>query len=79
MPENLAFVNDVGPVGHRQCLPDIVVRNQHSDSGRLHVADNLLQIEYCDGINPGKRLIQQDELRIDAQCPCDLDPPTFPA
>src|ERR1700690_1964529 len=66
VPENFAFVDDVGPVGYGQRLPYIVVRNQHSNAGGLHVADNFLQIEYRNGINPRKGLIQQDELGIDA-------------
>jgi len=65
VPENLAFVDDVRPVRNRQRLPYIVVRYQHSDTGGLHIADYFLQIEYRNGINPGKRLIQQDELGID--------------
>ena len=65
MPENLAFVDDVGPVRDCKRLPYIVVRNQHSYTGSLHIADYFLQIIDRNGINPGKRLIQQDELRID--------------
>ncbi len=65
MPENFAFVDDVRPIGYRQSLSHIVVRNQNPDTGSFHVADYFLQIEYRNGINSGKRLIQQDELRID--------------
>src|SRR2546428_6338201 len=57
VPENLTFVDDVGPVRHRQGLPYIVVRNQHADPSRAHIADYFLQIEYRNGINSRKRFI----------------------
>jgi len=79
MPENLAFVDDVSPVRNRKRLSHIVVRNQHSNTGSFHIADYLLQIEYRNGINPGKRLIQQDELRVDTKCPRDLYSSAFSA
>src|SRR6476619_2689654 len=67
VPENLALVNDVSPVGHGERFTYIVIRNQHADAGSFHIADDFLQIQYRNGINPAKRLIQQDELGIDAQ------------
>jgi len=77
VPENSAFVNDVGTVGYRKRVSYIVVCNQDANPSRLHVADNFLQIQYRNGINSRKRFIQQDELRLDAQRSGKLDPPSF--
>jgi hypothetical protein len=75
--ENSAFVNDVRPVGHRKRISHIVVRNQHPYTGCPHVADYFLQIENRDRVNSRKRLIQQNELGLNAQRPRNLNPSSF--
>src|SRR5208283_4452036 len=51
-----------------------MIRNQHTDTTRLQIEDIFLQVEYRNGINSGKGLIQQNEIRRDAQAACDLHP-----
>jgi hypothetical protein len=74
VPEDPAFINDVRSVGYRKRVSYVVVRDQHPDPGGFHVANYFLQVENRDGINSRKRLIQQDELGLDAQCSRDLNP-----
>ena len=65
--ENAPFVNDVGAVGDRKRFADIVVSNQNSDAAGLQIGNNLLQIQHGDRVNARKRLVQQDERRVNAQ------------
>src|SRR5581483_4928571 len=44
-----------------------MVSNQNAYPTRLQIADDLLQVEHGYGINPGKRLVQQNESRTYAQ------------
>src|SRR5579863_8004605 len=57
--ENPPFRNDIGAVGHAQCLPHVVVGNQNPDPGRLQVEDDLLQFQHRNRIYPAERLIEQ--------------------
>src|SRR5205814_2968979 len=77
LPEDASLVNDVRTVSDRQCLADVMVGNQYPYPTRLQIADDLLQVEHGNGINPGKRLVQQNESRIYAQGTCDFHTPAF--
>ena len=75
MAEDSAIVNNVCPVGDRECLPHVMVGNQHSNSARPQPADDLLQVENGDRINAGKRFVQQDKCGIDAQAARNFNAP----
>src|SRR3984885_15681575 len=75
--KDLALRDDVCPVRHRQRLPNIVVRNQHSDPALLQPEDDLPQIPHCNRTDPGERLIQQNKRRLNRQTSCNLDPPAL--
>ena len=67
-----AVVDVVRPIGDRKSLPNVVVGNQDTYSCCFQVEDDLLQVEHSNGINPGKRLGQQNEGRVDAESACNL-------
>ena len=51
MTEDSAVVDDIGPVGHRKRFAHVVIRDQDSYAARAQAADDLLQVEYGNGIN----------------------------
>ena len=71
-PEDLSFVDDVGTVCDRESLADIVVRDEHADTARFEVEDDLLQVEDGNRIDAGKGFVEQDEGRLDAETARDL-------
>src|SRR5450631_597082 len=75
--EYSAFVDNVGPVCHGKGLTNIMVCNQHTDSACFQVKNDLLQIEYRNGIYSRKGLVKKDEGRLDAKTPRNLHPPAF--
>src|SRR5579872_3357224 len=77
--ENAPIVDDVGAVGDHEGFADVVVCHQNADAGALQVEDDALQLQYLNGIDARKRLVQQQEARLDHQRPRDLDAPTFAA
>ena len=52
---------------NRQRLAYVVIGNEYSDPAGLQIADDLLQIEDCDRVDTGKRFIEQNKSRVDAQ------------
>ena len=50
-----------------------MIRNQDSNAGSLKVENDLLQVENGYGIDPGERLVQQDECGIDAESARNLN------
>ena len=75
--EYSAFVDNVGPVCHGEGLANIMVCNQHANSARFQVENNLLQIEYRNGIDSRKGLVKKDKRRLNAEAACNLHPATF--
>src|SRR5437868_8181853 len=78
-PEDLSLINDVSAIGYRQCLSHVVIRDQHSDSARFQIKNDLLQIQHGDRINSRKRLVQQNERWTNAQTAGDLHTASFAA
>src|SRR5579863_7986779 len=72
MTEDSAIVDNVGAVRYRERLAHVVIRDQHSNTAGSQAADDFLQIENGDGIDPGKRLIEQNECRVDAKTAGDF-------
>jgi hypothetical protein len=73
VPENAPLINDVGAIGDRKRLAYIMVRNQDSNAAGLEVKNDFLQVEYRNGIDSLKRLVQQNEYRLDAEAAGNLD------
>jgi len=72
--EDPSFGDYVCPVGYAERLANIMVGNQNADAARFQVEDDLLQFQDGDRVDPAERLIEQDELGLDAQRPGDLNP-----
>src|SRR4051812_46866878 len=72
--EDAPFIDDVSAVGNRQRLAHVVIGDQHADAARLQVENDLLQIEHRDGIDTAEGLVEQDEVRLDAEAAGDLHP-----
>src|SRR5262245_5350412 len=70
-------VNDVGPVGDPEGLAHVVVGDEHPDAAIFEMEDDFLDVGYCDGIDAGKRFVQQQKLRGNDQGPGNLHPPPF--
>ena len=60
-------------------LTDIVVGNQHADAAGLQVEDDLLQFQHRNRIDAAERLIEQNEIGLNAKRPRNLNPPPFAA
>ena len=75
--ENPAFVDDVSTIGNREGLAHVVVGDQNTNAAGLKIGDDLLKLEHGNRINPGKRLVKQDERRRNTEATRDLDAATF--
>ena len=62
-----------------QRFADIVIGNQDTDAGTFQVENDFLDFEHLDGIDAGKGLVQQQEMRIDCQRSGNLHPPPLAA
>src|SRR5271169_1444828 len=71
--EYAALVDDVGAVADAERLADVVVGNHHADPPILEEADDLLDVEHRERINPGERLVEENESRPRSQGACNLD------
>ncbi len=69
--------HDVGAIGDRQGLANIVVGDQHPQPPALQVSDDALDVVYRDRVDPGERLIQKHELRIGHQRTRDFQTPAL--
>ena len=61
---DLSLHHEIGPVANRQSFTDVVVRDENSDPAIAQGAHQTLNITHRKGVNPGKRLIEQDEFRF---------------
>src|SRR5437667_3264652 len=77
--EDAAIINDVGAIGDGKSFAHVMVGHEHADAGILQVKNNLLKIEHSDGIDAGKRLVEQNERGPDAKRAGDLHPATLAA
>ena len=64
MPEGLAYV---------------VVGDKHADAALLQKAHDALDLQHGDRVDPGKRLVEQDEARPCRQRARDLHAPSLAA
>src|SRR3954470_21712685 len=71
--EDASFVDDVGPIADPERLAHIVVGNEHADAALLEEADDFLDVQHRDRIDPRERLVEQDEPWTSGQRTSDLD------
>jgi hypothetical protein len=62
--EHFAVLDDVGAIGHAKGFAHLVVGYQDADPFTAQIADNSLDIYYGQGVNSGKRLVQEDKGRF---------------
>src|ERR1700691_828679 len=79
MAEDAAVVDDVGAIGYGERFAHVVVGDQHADAAGPQAADDFLQVENGDGIDAGKRFIEEDESGVDAQASGNLHAPALAA
>src|SRR2546429_8698655 len=75
--EYSAVVNYIRSVCNRQSLANVVISYQHADAALTQLLQNSLYINHRYRINPGERLIEQDEPRFYHQTSRDLSPATL--
>src|SRR5215208_5524249 len=77
--QHLAGVDDVGAVGERQRLADVVVGDQHADAAAGETADEVLDVADGDRVDAGEGLVEEHEGRLAGQRPGDLAAPALAA
>src|SRR5262249_53501191 len=76
-PKNRSIVDDISAVRDLQGFSDVVVRDQHAYLLGFKVLNDFLDLEYRNGINAGKRLIQKNEFRRNDQRSSYFHPASF--
>ena len=66
-------------ITNAQSFANIMIGNQHTDAALLQESDNVLNIQYGDGIDAGKGLVQQNKARIARQRAGDFNPTSLAA
>ncbi len=69
---DLSVIENIGPVTDLKRFAYVVVGYQDPDTALFQMADNVFDIDDGQGIDAGKRLIQQDEGRIDRLAVIDI-------
>ena len=77
--QDLAVVDDIGPVRDLQCFPHVVVGDQDADAHRLQVPMMPWMSSDRDRVDPRERLVEEDIPGADHQRARDLDPPALAA
>ena len=72
-------VDDVGVIADTQRFAYVVVGDQDADAALLEKADDLLDLQHSDRVDPGERFIEQDETRVGGQRAGDFDAPSLAA
>ena len=70
--EDGSFIKQVSPVSDREGLANIVVGDDHTDILVFQFGDDELYVFDGDRVDSGERLVKQDELGVDGECPCNL-------
>jgi hypothetical protein len=71
--KDLPVGHDVRAVGDAEGFANVVIGDQDTDAVALEVQNYLANIVDREGVDPGERLIQQDESRLRRQAAGDLD------
>src|SRR5262249_31592186 len=77
--QHLARINDVSAISESQCLPYIVIGDEHADSAIGQMPNQSLNIANGDRINARKRLVQKHVTRPSCQCTRDFHASSFAA
>ena len=77
--KNGAFTHDIGAIAYAQGFADVVVGNEYANISFRKLADNILDIDDRNRIDPGKRFVEQDKLRLISQCARYFDASAFAA
>ena len=62
-----------------QGLLHVVIGDEDADAAQAQLFDDALNVLHRDGVDPGKRFVEQDELWVRCQCPRNFRPPAFAA
>ena len=68
-----AIVDDEGVVTNAQSLSHIVVGDQNPNASFFQKPDDALNLNHRNGVDARKRLIEQNELRLGGQSPCNFN------
>ena len=77
-PKNRSIVDDISAVSDLQGFSDVMVRDEDPDLLGFKVFNDFLDLEYRNGIDAGKWLIQKNELRRNDQRSSYLHPASLP-
>jgi hypothetical protein len=77
--KDLSPVNYISPVDDGQSLPDVVIRDQDPDAARGQPANDLLDVEDRDRVDPGEGLVEQEKVGREHEAPRDLHAPPLAA
>src|SRR6185312_6802208 len=58
--QNLAFMDDVGPVDDVERIAHIVIGDQNADTAILQMTNQIADVVHRDGVDAGQRLVEQD-------------------
>src|SRR5260363_284344 len=62
--EYAAVTDDIRMIANAERLAHIVIGHENANIAPLQKADDFLDFQYRNRINPGKRFIQQNEFRV---------------
>src|SRR5690606_13303188 len=62
--QNLARMNDIGPVNETQGFTNVVIGDEHADSAGRQMLHKLLDVGHCDGVNTGEGFVQEHEVGL---------------
>ena len=63
----MSGADDIGGVADIQGLAHVVVSDQYADAALFQMANDAFDVIHGNRVNPGERLIQQDEIRVGGQ------------
>src|SRR5579859_5061175 len=72
-------IDNVSTVANSQRFPDVVVGDQNADLALAQKPDDLLDVQDRDWVDPGERLIEQDEARLGGERARNFDAAPFAA
>ena len=77
--EDVSFKQEVGPVCDVKGFLDVVIGDQDADAFGPQLRDDVLDVLDGDGIDPGKRFIEENETGVRSEGPGDFRPPLLAA
>jgi hypothetical protein len=77
--QNVAAVNDVGPIDQPEGFPNIVIGNQNADTSPLEVTHEILDVADRDGVDARERLVEEHERRFAGERAGYFAPPSLAA